>query len=173
MKNRTYKNDCDIYTEVCTYLDSKLELFYDLEKNENSDFDELAQLMGDTWKEIVEYGTNYISVEENKKELLKSVCDDLAKFLYCMDAYDDYEKDIKKKRFNPLQKIPFRLDEKIDNGLFLVGFIIHNLQQKMSDIKFNKNSEIIKNVIFFGLEYKLKSIVKRKEKENAKGKCKK
>ena len=166
IKNRNYIKDCSLYKAVYHDLNLKLKLFYESEKNENCSFDELAQIMGDVWQKIFEYGSKYTSIEKNMLLLLQKVCDDLGKFLYCIDAYDDYEKDILKKQFNPLQQIQFKLDKNLNNGLFLLSFIIYNLKEKVGNGNFNKNNDIIKNVILYGLEYKLNSIVRRKEKEN-------
>lgn len=170
--NKKYKYDCETYRDAYAYLNHKLEIFYSIEEERECTFDELAQLMGDVWQGIVEYGAKYTVMDTNTKELLKGVCDDLAKYLYCIDAYDDYENDMKKKRVNLLQKIQFQLDDGMDNGKFIVCLIIHSIKQKIAVLEFHKNNSLIRNVILFGLDEKLKLIVKRKEKENAKRKCK-
>lgn len=168
LKNKIYMNDCEAYADAAAFFDSKLSMFYELERKNCCDFDALAQLMGEVWQGIIEYGAKYTNIEHDTKQLIKGICDDLAKFLYCIDAYDDYEKDIKNKQFNPLTKMRANLDEGVDNGIFLLSFIIYNLKHKIVNIQLHQNSDILKNIILFGLEYKLSQIEKRKEKENAK-----
>lgn len=166
--NTNYKNDCMLYSELAANLDITLNTFYDMERKNECEFDELAQLMGDVWKAILECGTQFVNVTPDMEEKLISICDDLAKFLYCIDAYDDYEKDFKKGNFNPLQKMPYNLDETLSNGFIILKFIIYSLKNKIKFIEFSKNNDILQNIIIFGLEYKLNLVVNKKEKKYGK-----
>lgn len=167
--NKNYKSDCVLYSNPAANLEVILNTFYDMERKNECDFDELAQLMGDAWKTVFECGTQFVNISPDMEKELISICEDLAKFLYCIDAYDDYERDLKKGNFNPLQKMPYELDEALSNGFIILKFIIYSLKNKIRQIEFSKCNDILQNIIFFGLEYKLNLIVGKKEKKYGKG----
>lgn len=60
--NKNFKKDCLRYVQVSNVLDSKLNMFYNIETNEN-DVDNLAQIMGEIWREILEPGIQIVNID--------------------------------------------------------------------------------------------------------------
>ncbi len=90
------RDDLSKYDAKIQIITDRLEKISVLEKKNSDDLDKLAGYFGETLACIFAY-TN----DEWEKSLAK-VGFHLGKFVYILDAYDDLEKDIKKKSFNPL-----------------------------------------------------------------------
>lgn len=162
--NKNYKKDCKKYIETGNSLDKQLSEFYHMEIY-GINTDDLAQRMGDIWKSIIEYGSQIAEIGEETERTLGEICEDLGKFLYFVDAFDDYERDVKKNKFNPLKNLQMDDFDFKDYGLQILSFILYNLKQKLSSVVLNKNAAILENIFNFGLEYKVKTIIYNMEKK--------
>lgn len=98
----------------------------------------------------------------------------LGKYVYYMDALDDYDQDVKKKRFNAFYRT---FGEKSASDLmknrgedvrFLMEEIIRAIEIAYREIKLSESEGIVTNVLWYGLRSRFDAISK---KEN--GKCSK
>lgn len=94
-KNKRYIMYSQQYKTITERIDINMRKFYDCEK-EGCDFDILSEIMGDLWSQIINGGVCDSNISKNNLHKLEDFCKDLGKWLYCIDAYDDLEKDIKK-----------------------------------------------------------------------------
>lgn len=79
----------------------------------------------------------------------------LGRTVYFLDAFDDYEKDIKSNSFNPFKNT----DNIIDDATFSVNLSIGELADYIKKVEFYKFKSIIYNIVFEGLPYRHKKIV--------------
>lgn len=84
------------YEEKINIIISKLQAINELEKAESDDLDRLSGYFGAVMAEIC-------AVKHDEWETsLRAVGYHLGRYVYILDAYDDIEKDIRDKSFNPL-----------------------------------------------------------------------
>ena len=86
----------------------------------------------------------------------------LGRVVYFLDAFDDYEKDIKENTYNPLK------NEKdyIETATMSINLSVGALSQTFENQSKNQFSPIIENVIYDGLNYQLERITKKNRGEN-------
>ncbi len=82
---------------------------------------------------------------------------DIGKWIYLIDAVDDYDKDLKKKAYNPFRlaygaKSKCELVEKNSGDLqFLFGTLFSDIQERLSATEMGFNRDLIDNVLLRGL----------------------
>ncbi|MCR4593699.1 MAG: DUF5685 family protein [Clostridiales bacterium] len=82
----------------------------------------------------------------------------LGRVIYLLDAYDDYEKDIRKGCYNPFMDMD-NLDEL---ALISVNTSVGEMAKLLNEIKVYRFRDIIENIVLYGFEARLKQI-KNKE----------
>ena len=81
----------------------------------------------------------------------------LGKWVYLIDALDDYDKDRKKKRFNPVvaaygcASLQNLMEEKGEEVRFLFDTLFYALREHLSHIEFPFNRDLTDNVILRGI----------------------
>lgn len=94
----------------------------------------------------------------------------VGKWVYLIDALDDYDKDVKKKNYNLL-----RLIYNAENGNELIkthgeelAFVFNDMftaiQECVLNIKFNFNSDLVKNILLRGITATTNEVVKKIQK---------
>lgn len=85
------------------------------------------------------------------------LCYDIGKWVYLADALDDYEKDVKKGRYNVLylaygEKSKVKAVEKGESELeFIFDSLFADMRDRLSNIKFYFNHDLTDNVILRGI----------------------
>lgn len=79
----------------------------------------------------------------------------LGRTVYLLDAFDDYEKDIKSNSFNPFKNT----ENIIKDASFAVNISIGELADHIKKIEFYKFKDIIYNIVFEGLDYRRRKII--------------
>lgn len=92
------------YPRQCETIRKELEQIRNYEKEGCIQLDLIAGCFGRIMGEILAYQ------EDHWKETLYQMGFYLGKFIYIMDAYEDYDEDQKKNRYNPLTEIHKRED---------------------------------------------------------------
>lgn len=98
----------------------------------------------------------------------------LGKWVYLIDALDDYDKDIKKNNYNV-----FRSLYKSENYESLIkehyqeivnnfGLIFSQISEVMPKIKFHFNQDLLQNIIYRGLPQATKKILEKKKEKKKK-----
>ena len=121
--------------------------------------DEAADPFGQMIKVILRIGCQEENYKKNKA--IEWLGYNIGKWIYIIDAFDDIEKDIKKKNYNPLlfqfkynneevEEFKDRIKEEIKFNL------IHTLAQAASAFELLdlKNKNIIENILYLGMEKK-------------------
>lgn len=147
------------------------EQYSQLRKLENKNIDSIdiiADPFGNMMVEIVCH-----LVKEKQSEQLKTLCYNLGKWIYLIDAVDDFDKDKKSKNFNVFinaykdigtkQQL---LSEKLEDLMVVFGGVLSeiNISAKQVDYKFNH--DLIDNVLLKGLMMQTKTIMENKKCKN-------
>ena len=78
-----------------------------------------------------------------------------------MDAFDDLEKDKKDKNFNPFLEIYKTKEEKIKSFSNILNFSIAQLAESFEKVFKDKNANILRNVIYFGMKNQMQKLLNR------------
>ena len=156
-KRKVKKNYNELF-ENCREQINKLSV---LEKNKCSDIDKLSDVFAHLLETL--FAPDFIE-NDSAKRILSHIGYILGRFIYIIDAYEDMEKDKKKKNFNPflLVKIPPDTAELIESLTFDLSSMANSYE--LLDLKINK--PILDNIIYLGLSGVLDKTLKG-EQENA------
>ena len=136
-------------------LEEKIQALIDtltvLEKEDCDSLDRLASTFGELLGELSSYG-----YEGGTKRLLYEIGFHLGKWIYVIDACDDFNDDVKSGSFNVFKNlygdtIPSEARENIKCALFLE---LDKMSKSVELIDFNSHRDvenIIRNVIFIGM----------------------
>lgn len=137
---------------------------HDLENKRCNSMDEAADPFGELVKAIMSLGCQCNN--DNDKKAIEWMGYNIGKWIYIIDAFNDIEKDIKKKNYNPLL---LQFDYKGEEvGAFKktikeeIGFnLVHTLAQAASAFELLEmnNKSIIENILYLGMDKKTKSVL--------------
>ncbi len=156
-KRKVKKSYKKLY-EDCKEQINKLSI---LEKNKCKDLDELS----DVFAKLLEilFVPEFIKNEATAR-ILSHIGYMLGRFIYIIDAYEDIEKDKKKKRFNPFVLSEKKVDKQ--EILNLLTFNLSSMANSYELISLKINKPILDNIIYLGLKSVLEKTIEG-EKENA------
>ena len=154
-KRKVKKNYKKLYED----LRAQINKLSDLEKNNCKDIDKLADVFANILKTL--FVPEFIT-DESTLRILSHIGYMLGRFIYIIDAFEDIEKDKKKKSFNP-----FILSNKEPDKHELLNLLTFNLSSlansyELLDLKINK--PILDNIIYLGLAQVLDKTLKGENK---------
>lgn len=147
---KSFKKICKKYPKKADIVKNSLKELNDLEEKNIINPDLSAQCSGKFLGEI------FAPYEDEHEEKLRNFGDSLGKFVYILDACIDFEKDIKKKRYNPL--ITNSKTEFDD----MLNLLLADCVEKYKGL--NISSSIIENILFSGIWTKYELHKKKGEK---------
>lgn len=101
----------------------------------------------------------------------------LGKWIYIIDALDDYDKDVKKGNYNPFFTTygaeNFSALKRIngDEVSFILSATLGELAENLSKVKFGFNGDLIRNIAIRGTAEKTKIILSKETGNKGKNKC--
>ena len=115
-----------------------------------------------------EFATLMLGDQAN--EYLQTLCYNLGKWIYLIDALDDVEKDIKRRNYNPFvacynAKTVQELSQKYDELSFEMFAVLNRIAQSYNDLNLTKYTCILNNVLFDSIRNKTKQILDRYKTE--------
>ncbi|WP_125153385.1 DUF5685 family protein [Clostridium rectalis] len=151
------------------YIEKKLTELYNLENNNHCiSLDSISDPFADLTGYII---SSYIKKDASLKKDLYNLGYNLGKWIYIIDAFDDLEKDLKNKKFNPLNVLfnenNLSYNELYEKIYMRINFTLTNcarhclLYLQKLDIK--KNKELLYNILQYGLMEKMDKVFKRSE----------
>lgn len=147
LKNKAKKK----YPEIYTKIQQGMKKQFEIEKEKSVSIDKTA----DSTAEMLGFIFSFDECENVKSHYDFGY--QLGRVVYFLDAFDDYEKDMKSNSFNP-----FRNSESFeDEAIMSIRLSIGALTEIMQKISFNKTSAIINNIIYDGLNYQLERIINK------------
>ncbi len=111
--------------------------------------------------------------EEKSTTEIKELSYYLGKWVYLIDALDDFDKDIKKKNFNVfVNSYPDQSDKKSliqakqCDLIFIFGTILSEIERLSKQLNYKFNHDLIDNVFVYGLKSETKRIMENKKCKN-------
>lgn len=153
LKRKALKKYPDIFVEIEKSMNEQFEI----EREKNISLDKSAHPTAKMLGWLFEYNEG-----ETTKKSAYDFGYHLGRIVYFLDAFDDYEKDIKENMYNPLKNEK----EFIETATRSINMSIGVLSQIFEEQNLSQFSPIIKNVIYDGLSYRLEQIIKKYRGEN-------
>lgn len=147
---KSFKKVCDRYPKKAEIVKNSLNELNNLENKNILNPDLSAQSCGKLFAEI------FAPYEDEHEEKLKNFGDSLGKFIYILDACIDFEKDIKKKRYNPLLA---NSKNEFDD---MLNLLLADCVEKYKAL--NISNKIIENILYSGIWTKYEIHKKKGEK---------
>ena len=143
LKNKAKKK----YLEIFKIVEDGMKSQFEIEKSHNQSIDLSAHNTADILGKLFAHN-------EEDKERTYNFGYQLGRVVYFLDAFDDFEDDVKSSSFNPFIQYKNLLEEASHTINMSIGELVHILeQQKLYDFQ-----PIIENVIYDGLNYQLEKI---------------
>ena len=133
------------YPDKCRAIRDALDGISKLEAENSVDIDSLCNLSGRMLGEVFVYDPKDVWMP-----LLRRVGEGLGRFIYFMDAYEDYDADKRKKRFNPL----ISLHEQQDYEGFCLetlNLLIAEATEAFELLPLEENLDLMRRVLYGGV----------------------
>ena len=145
---RSHKKAATDYPQIEEAVKEYIKRQQELEKESCNDIDAAAEPTSN----VLSYIFSVCSDNDNDKRALARLGYCLGKFIYLTDAIEDYEKDIKKGRYNPFIGCAEGMIRAERNIYFCINEAINVFEL----INFFKLKNILGNIIYMGLEESFK-----------------
>ena len=147
----------DLYDAIV----QKLQELKQLEDNKVASIDAPADVFGALMAEVLSFG-----LEKDKKLIAKNVGKRIGRWIYIVDAFDDYKKDRESGSYNPFVLLYDGADFTEDNLISISKMLEAELSLAFSAIELiedeDKNrEEIVKNILCLGMPASVERICKK------------
>ncbi len=145
------------YPRQARALEEDLKKLAECEAANEKDLDTVAGLTGDFLGEIFVYREDDTWAHEMKRMGFY-----LGKYVYLLDAYDDLDKDVKKKNYNPWIQFMGRkdFDALVENTLTMM---ISECAKSFERLPIVQDVDILRNIIYSGVWTRFEAARKRRE----------
>lgn len=152
-------------SEICAIIENRLEELHKLEKEGCRSVDMAAEPFARLMEAVFLYKP-LLSVPGNA-ETLGWIGYNLGKWIYILDAFDDIEKDVRKKVYNPLVsqyeykegdigKFRDQIRSRVE---FNLTYTLSQVAKAFDLLNVKNNSGILENIIYMGMLRKTESIL--------------
>ena len=93
----------------------------------------------------------------------------LGKYVYFMDALDDYDEDVKKKRFNAFKRtfgantFAQLRQEKGDDLAFIMEDLVKSVEDAYRELDMGENEGVVTNVLWYGLRSRIRTVLNKED----------
>lgn len=160
-RKQIYKEMMNIHEELIELLREQSAILQRLEK-EKGCIDSCADTTGMMLRHIVSYWQERKNCETecNSYKLQYYI----GKLIYILDAYEDFEKDSRKKQFNPILYMEGEEKENLAKTETIIMLLKNSIRKEMKKIEFVKNTDIIENILTYGISNAIQKIKEKKIK---------
>lgn len=161
---KSYKKVSKLYPEDDSLIREKLDALSQLENRKSFTIDEICSPFAELLGELIARRF------PEKRNIFYEFGYYLGKWIYLMDAFDDRNKDLKKKSFNPFNILYENDEDKKKEAEFLLKSSVNQITLAYDLIeKKNGNIEnVLDNIVYLGLKRNTESVLKG-EKINSNG----
>jgi len=145
------------YPLRCERVKACLDQMTVLEKEDSEEIDALAHLSGEMLAET------FVWKEDAFAPYLRRIAMALGGFVYLMDAYEDYDEDIKRGRYNPLKKLHAQSDYEARMQDILT-MQMGKCVQALDCLPLEKDEPLLRNILYSGVWGKY-ALIQSKRKE--------
>lgn len=138
------------YEGLCADVEAALNKLSLLEAEKSASIDRTAEAFSDLMEALFTgfWEGGFMSCEEQKQgRVLAQLGRALGRWIYMIDALDDYEKDMEKGSYNPL----IYRNNHLAGMETLLYHCLGEIAAAYDLLKLKKNTEIVENIIFMGL----------------------
>lgn len=154
---RAYKRIQQKYPRQCEGIRESLNRLHECESYQETNIDLVSRCFGELMAEL------FIYQQDRWEEGLRKVGFYLGKFIYILDAYDDLEKDIKNKSYNPL--IPKYGEEFFEEECEkMLTMMMAETTKEFEKLPCIEDIDILRNILYRGVWTKLEKINIRRTK---------
>lgn len=159
-----FKRSKKAHSKLCEIVRENYTKLYMLEKSGETSIDKTADPFAVMLAELSDE-----LLKENATENSYSFFYNLGKWIYLIDALDDYDKDIKKKNYNPFFAAYNACDLKTllaENGeeiSFIMSATLSGISENLALLKFRFNADLIRNISVRGTMEITKKILSGKK----------
>ncbi len=168
-----YKKAAKKYPETAHAVEQRLNNLRQLETAGEKSLDKPAHEFACLNAELFSTAP-FLWLDDEKRGCLYDFGYNLGRFLYILDAYDDIEKDLKKKSYNPLLlRFDYSGDiegfrKKIKEDLeFNLYYSLSEAAKAYEALKVDKNRDLLQNIIYLGLKSKASDIMEGRKKNGS------
>lgn len=168
--DKDYARIADKYPRQVAAIEEYMRKTEEVEKRCETNLDAVAGLSGEMLGEV------FCWREDEWAEELRTLGFYMGKFIYIMDAYEDYDADLQKGAYNPL--IPLLKERKEDMDTLirlLLTSMMSECAKSFERLPILLHADILRNVLYSGVwsKYEFLQLKKRKAEEKAKKKTRK
>lgn len=165
--NKGYKKAVKRHKQIDEIVKKQYSLLTDFEISNNSSVD----MVSDCFAKMLEEISTYV-LQEYSNDNTKLLFYTLGKWIYLIDALDDYDKDIKKSNYNVFRALYNKPDYKslieshYDQIVSIFGSIFSQMTESYQNIEFKFNKDLSSNIIFRGIPNQTKTILEKGNGKN-------
>ncbi len=167
---KAYKKAKKKYPALDQRIKAELTALSEIEKDQNAppSADAPAMCFGRLMEAVVSEG-----LTGSEKRIAQSIGYAVGRWIYLIDAADDYPEDCKKDRYNPYRRIfPTEMTEEnwnsIQEGLTLVLTKAEQAQELIDPHPQDEINEIVANILYLGIPHTMEEIRKKRFSDNDK-----
>ena len=149
-----------LHPEIGKIIRRNMQALSALEKKKCASLDMAADPFGTMIAELSDY-----CLGEYATEATRGLCYGIGKWVYLIDALDDYDKDVKKGRYNVLhlnygEKTKKEALKKGEGELvFIFDSLFADMRSHLYNIKFKFNHDLTDNIILRGIPLKTRAVM--------------
>ncbi len=154
-----YKRVVKRHPQLAEIVSAQMRAQTELEKAECAVIDQACEPTAAMMRDISDYLLGEYSTPHTQKLFYN-----LGKWVYLIDALDDYDKDVKKGRYNVLYNVygegcKAQAVKKGEKELvFIFDMLFAQLRESIANIKFRFNHDLTDNIILRGIPLKTKAV---------------
>lgn len=156
---RAYKQVYARYPQQCENVKARLEKIAALEKADSDDIDAVTRLSGQMLAETFAFKDDVFASH------LREMGMALGSFIYLMDAYEDYDEDIRRGRFNPLKELHKQEDYEARMEDILT-MQMGKCMRAFDYLPLEKDAQLMKNILYSGVWNKYARLLSERKETN-------
>lgn len=158
---RAYRQAQRDFPQLDEMLATRYQQLRELEQSNGTSIDRVAHSFAKLSQDFC-----VLVLENDASEYLQTLCYNVGKWIYLVDALDDAEKDIKRHNYNPFvasygATSAQDLAEKYDELQFEMFAVLNRIAQSYNDLNLSKYTCILNNVLFDSIRNKTKEILQK------------
>jgi len=148
----------ELYREKMRSIYLQMQKISEMEKENCQDVDAMATAFGHVMAEIV------ACKDDEWCDSLKALGFYLGQFIYLVDAYEDIEEDMKKKRYNPLSS-RYHLPDFEEKCHSILTMVMANCCMEFEKLPILDNIDILRNILYSGVWCRYETVREKRVKE--------
>lgn len=165
MLDKDYTRIMSKYPRQAKAMEEYMQKNEEAEKRNESNLDAVAGLTGEMLGEI------FCWREDEWSEELRTLGFYMGKFIYLMDAYEDFDADLQKNEYNPLKNLAQESEQDFETFCRLVfTSMMSECAKSFERLPVLVHADILRNILYSGVwsKYEFLQLKKKKAEEKAK-----